>query len=221
MKRFVLSLAVWIFAMPLQGLAAQSAAPVAPAEKAAQPAVTPPRSANAHTVGEYPELSRVNREEGTVTVRFTINTDGSVSNARLAHSSGYPRLDQAALDQVSTNWRYYPATRNGEPMAVETEANVRFTLVGEEDSRFRTVRMQPKDFPPGTREKGMRGTTVLLIVVGEDDKVAAVEVMQSSGYDELDKAAETFVRGWSFKTALLNGKPITSGIGCTIEWPPG
>ena len=41
--------------------------------------------------------------------------DGSVGQIRLRRSSGYPRLDEAALDAVR-RWRYVPARRGDEPI---------------------------------------------------------------------------------------------------------
>ncbi len=46
----------------------------------------------------YPPESIKNKEEGTVSLEFTINADGSVSDVRVAKSSGYPRLDDASVE---------------------------------------------------------------------------------------------------------------------------
>jgi TonB family protein len=45
----------------------------------------------------YPEVALKNKEEGTVTVAFTVAHDGTVTKAWIAHSSGNPLLDEAAL----------------------------------------------------------------------------------------------------------------------------
>jgi len=220
MIRVWLSFALCLFVLPLQ--AAENVPPAAPPTEApAKPVMTPPRAANAHTIGQYPELSRANREEGIVTVRFTVNTDGTVSNASLLRSSGFPRLDQAALDEVTANWRYHPAMRDGVPITVTTAANVNFKLNEPAGSVFKTFHMEAKDFPPGARAAGMRGTTLLLVFLDENNAIVRIGVTQTSGYDELDKAAQDIVRGWTFKAALVNGKPTASGLGFALEWPPG
>ncbi len=65
----------------------------------------------------YPRLSRQLREEGRVMVRVYISTEGLPEKVELAQSSGYFRLDQAALDAVA-QWRFVPGKRNGVPEAM-------------------------------------------------------------------------------------------------------
>ncbi len=95
-----------------------SAAPAAPAPEATTPPqpVTPPHSDAAHLNNPapvYPALSRRLREQGRVLLDVYILADGSVGQLRLKRSSGYPRLDEAALDAVR-RWRYIPARRGEE-----------------------------------------------------------------------------------------------------------
>jgi len=58
----------------------------------------------------YPPLSRVRGERGTVIVRVLIGADGRVLQAKVGTSSGYPRLDQAAVDSVRGG-RFRPTQR--------------------------------------------------------------------------------------------------------------
>lgn len=90
--------------------------------------ITPPRAANNHAVTGYPEMSRHNNEEGIVTLHFTVNVDGTVGDVSVTKSSGYRDLDQAAIDTVTRNWRYYPAMKDGKPIAVRISANVNWEL---------------------------------------------------------------------------------------------
>ncbi|MCC5812361.1 MAG: energy transducer TonB, partial [Ectothiorhodospiraceae bacterium] len=46
---------------------------------------------------EYPRQAQMRRMEGTVEVVFTIETDGRITNARIASSSGHTLLDDAVL----------------------------------------------------------------------------------------------------------------------------
>jgi len=75
----------------------------------------------------YPPISRRLGEEGTVLVRFTVNVNGTVSNVGVAKSSGYSRLDEAAVSCAS-RWDYNPATRGGAPIPYQYEARVTFRL---------------------------------------------------------------------------------------------
>lgn len=75
----------------------------------------------------YPPLSRRLREEGKVVLRVLIDTDGSAARAEIRSSSGYERLDQAALQTV-LRWRYVPARRNGLPEAMWFNVPINFVL---------------------------------------------------------------------------------------------
>lgn len=84
--------------------------------------------AGSHTTPPYPPLSRRLGEEGKVGLHITIAPDGRVNNVEIAKSSGIQRLDEAARDWVRANWLYRPATKDGKPIASETEAVVVFNL---------------------------------------------------------------------------------------------
>jgi periplasmic protein TonB len=60
-------------------------------------------------------------------LQATISKTGTIENLRVL--SGPPMLQQAALQAVET-WRYKPYLLNGEPVEVETQVNVIFTLGG-------------------------------------------------------------------------------------------
>jgi protein TonB len=49
----------------------------------------------------YPRSSQSRREEGLAQVEFSIDPRGNVLSARVVRSSGFPELDQAALDMIS------------------------------------------------------------------------------------------------------------------------
>jgi protein TonB len=65
----------------------------------------------------YPPMSNRLGETGTVVVRVLIGTDGTAQKAEIQHSSGFVRLDQAALSAV-LSWRYVPGKRGGVPEAM-------------------------------------------------------------------------------------------------------
>jgi TonB family protein len=60
----------------------------------------------------YPSASRPCREEGKVGMTFCVAADGHVENAQVVSSSGYARLDNAALGWIQ-GARYAPGTING------------------------------------------------------------------------------------------------------------
>lgn len=64
---------------------------------------------------EYPAISRRLEESGTVVLRFLIGVDGKVISGQIDHSSGYPRLDKAALEALSL-CQFKPGTVDGQPV---------------------------------------------------------------------------------------------------------
>lgn len=76
---------------------------------------------------EYPRLSRRMGEQGKVVVRVLIGADGSAQKAEINRSSGYDRLDQAALATV-LKWRYVPGKRGDKPEAMWFNVPINFVL---------------------------------------------------------------------------------------------
>src|SRR5882672_296763 len=75
----------------------------------------------------YPPLARQARIQGTVVLQAEINKEGAIQNLQLI--SGHPMLAPAAIEAVK-QWRYKPYLLNGEPVAVDTQVVVNFTLSG-------------------------------------------------------------------------------------------
>lgn len=76
---------------------------------------------------QYPTLARQARVQGTVVLHAVISREGRIRD--LQFLSGHPMLASAAIDAVR-QWRYRPYILNGEPVEVETEITVNFTLGG-------------------------------------------------------------------------------------------
>jgi len=75
----------------------------------------------------YPPLARQARIQGQVVLRAVISKDGSIEGLTLV--SGHPMLAPAAIEAVK-QWKYKPYLLNGEPVEVDTEVLVNFTLSG-------------------------------------------------------------------------------------------
>jgi protein TonB len=75
----------------------------------------------------YPQLAKTARVQGNVQLAALIGKDGTIQNLHVI--SGHPLLTQAALDAVK-QWRYKPYILNGEPVEVDTQITVIFSLSG-------------------------------------------------------------------------------------------
>ena len=74
----------------------------------------------------YPREALRDNAGGTVRVRVTVGTDGSVERLQVETGSGNRHLDRAATEAVR-RWRFQPATRNGQPVSADVLVPVEFT----------------------------------------------------------------------------------------------
>jgi protein TonB len=76
---------------------------------------------------QYPTLALRARVQGVVVLRAVITREGRIANLQVV--SGHPMLVQSAMDAV-LQWHYRPYYLNNEPVEVETQVTVNFTLSG-------------------------------------------------------------------------------------------
>ena len=79
---------------------------------------------------EYPPTSRRLGEEGSVVLQVLVGPDGSVQDGKVQTSSGFPRLDEAALKHALRAWRFTPGTEDGTPVATWHSVKVTFKIEG-------------------------------------------------------------------------------------------
>jgi protein TonB len=75
----------------------------------------------------YPPLARSARIQGQVVLQAVISKQGSIENLRVV--AGHPMLVPAAIEAVR-QWLYRPYVLNNEPVEVETQVTVNFSLAG-------------------------------------------------------------------------------------------
>lgn len=78
----------------------------------------------------YPALSRRLGEEGKLVLRVELDENGRVHIAQVVNSSGFKRLDEAAMVAVKT-WRCNPPQRNGQPVRAIALQPFNFVLQGD------------------------------------------------------------------------------------------
>jgi protein TonB len=66
----------------------------------------------------------------------------------------------------------------------------------------------PPKYPPQAVRQRHEGTVVLLVLVGVDGAPKDIKVDQSSGFRELDKAAEDAARNWRFNPGKRGGAAV-------------
>lgn len=110
----------------------QATAPVAVAvaAPAAAPSVEPPRYGMAYLnnpAPTYPVMSRRGREQGRVLLRVSVSAAGTVDAIEIQESSGFQRLDDAALATVR-RWRFLPARAGTEAVPGKALVPINFEL---------------------------------------------------------------------------------------------
>jgi protein TonB len=76
---------------------------------------------------DYPALSRRQGEEGRVLMKVLVSASGGAEDVQIEKSSGYDRLDNAALNAVK-RWRFIPAKKNNQPLSAYVLVPVKFSL---------------------------------------------------------------------------------------------
>lgn len=110
--------------------AAQTALPTAAPVTAAAPEPTPPRFDADYLDNPspaYPPLSRRANEQGKVMLKVFVDAAGKPSRVEVETSSGYERLDKAAVAAVS-RWKFVPARRGAEAVPDWVTVPINFGL---------------------------------------------------------------------------------------------
>ncbi len=164
----------------------------------------------------YPPLARQARIQGAVILRVVISKTGDVQDVQLI--SGHPMLAPAAIEAVK-QWKYRPYLLNGDPVEVETQVQVNFTLsdvrmplgpnglLQISESVMRPLRTSTVDpaYPPLAVETHVQGPVILNIDINASGEVETVTPF--TGNPMLMQSAIVVVRQWKYRPYLLNGEP--------------
>jgi protein TonB len=74
------------------------------------------------------------------------------------------------------------------------------------------------DYPEDVRRRGWTGTVRLELDLDERGHVTAARVVQSSGYDVLDRSALKAARTWIYSPAVLNGRAVAVTLPVTVNY---
>lgn len=111
-------------------VSAPPAPPAPPAPVAAPSTITSDSLGTRMVAGQpprYPVESRRRKEQGTVELLLVLGIDGAVEAISVVRSSGFARLDDAALSAVR-RWRWEPTTRSGAAVKVKGVVEIPFVL---------------------------------------------------------------------------------------------
>lgn len=109
---------------------AQVAEAPAKIEAVAEPAIEPPRFGAAYLnnpAPTYPPVSRRFGEQGRVLLRVLVSENGLAQSVQLDSSSGFEKLDRAAIEAVK-KWSFIPAKRSNQAVSAYVLVPVKFSL---------------------------------------------------------------------------------------------
>ena len=144
-------------ASPGAPTASASTAPSAPPE---DKRFQPPKVLATRPV-RYPEQALLNRIEGVVRVKFSVDDTGHVTNAVVEKSSGSTMLDAMVLEYDLSKWTFQPATLDGKPVPGTLDKEFEFHLDPNEQRALAEERLKAPvgtpDAPYPTRGAGAQG----------------------------------------------------------------
>lgn len=158
---------------------------------------------------KFPEPALRKGSEGYVIVRAYIQTDGTVARATISKTSGDATLDEAARTAV-LKWKMNSAAVKPTYLTKGYDQRIDFRQEAPIAARyrdragwfgsFRSARIWTyapfPEYPAHERLMKSEGIVYIKVTIGPDGGVALAEVVKSSGYPNLDKAALEAIRKW-------------------------
>lgn len=111
---------------------AQNASPVPNGVYRVGGEVVPPQAIYAPNP-QYTKEARKAKLQGTVTLLVIVSADGTPRNIKVEKPLG-KGLDEKAIEALR-QWKFMPATKNGQPVAVVIKVDVNFRLVKNAESQ--------------------------------------------------------------------------------------
>jgi TonB family protein len=165
---------------------------------------------------EYPAAALAANQSGTTVLRYIVETDRSLRDLRIERSSGWPQLDQAAIDALG-QCKGVPALVNG--VAVSSYGRLTYNWRPSTKPSLQIDRGCTPVYPAEALRLELQGTTKLRFSVTDSGKLSKAEIIQSSGSDLLDADAISGLVTCKFKPAQdANGASIPASFDVEYVW---
>jgi TonB family protein len=176
----------------------------------------------------YPPVVLVQGVAGEVKLSVLVDGAGEARDARVSFSP-HPEFELAAVD-AALQWKFKPATKNGQPVPARYEVTVRFQVTRAANAKaavaFAAPAVSPKNypveyqydkapevklataavFPYALAAKKGEGTATLVFLIDPLGHTRRIEVRESSD-PEVGAAAAAMMASWQFTPAKKGGKP--------------
>jgi TonB family protein len=181
-----------------------------------------------HVLPPYPDLSKRLSEQGQTVLQITIAADGSAQDVSLARSSGFERLDSAAVDFVKSNWRWQPLTANCKAATASTRIMVNWRLNNSPFGAFDAeaildlmtfLPMDAADYPPDALAAKQKGAVLLGVFLSDSGTADRTVIIRGSGVASLDaKSLEIAKSRYHWTPAQMSGKPVGGLVMVIMMW---
>jgi TonB family protein len=159
------------------------------------------------------------RAQGVIVLTCVVQMDGRVGDMRVVKGLE-ASLDEAAVKALE-QWQFQPGTRDGEPVPVQVEVEMTFTLrdrgprlgspelvtIADGVVAPRLIRETKPTYPEAAKDAGIEGVVMMDCVVLTDGSVGDTRVTRSL-HPMLDAEAIRAVHLWQFAPATKDGRPV-------------
>jgi TonB family protein len=188
------------------------------------PGITPPKMLPVpSTHRTYPPQAVRKNEEGNTILDYRIDELGKVQDVKVAQSSGFADLDDAATTSVLTE-AFTPATLEGKPVACRRLERMVWKLTDDPGTTpfLNVFQMKAEDFPAQAKAKGEQGTVLVAAVIDENGKIINSAILHSSGFGDLDAASlDRVYASKGIIPARLDGRAVSSTAIIEFCWTLG
>ena len=146
----------------------------------------------------YPELALLNRAEGVVGVKFSVDDTGHVIDVFVSKTSNSVMLDSMVLEHGLKDWTFRPAMLDGKPVPGALEQKFEFHLDPKEQSALAAERLAtPVGTPDAPYPKEAlalkpQGSCTIEVTWTATGLVDTIILRKSSGSNLLDRLALRF-----------------------------
>lgn len=131
-----------------------------------------------------------------------------------------PEQTIASQEEISAQTQSAPTTGDGDQqIVVQPPSEDEMPKLGEYvyfEEMPEAITKVPPTYPDIAREAGVDGVVTVQALVGKDGRVKDTKVTKS--IPMLDAAAVAAVRGWVFKPALSNNKPVAVWVAIPVRF---
>jgi len=167
----------------------------------------------------YPVLANLNRIEGIVHVRLSVDETGHVTDALAVRTNESLLLDEMAGDPRLRQWTFQPATLNGVavPATFEQEFEFRLDPVEQRAIALRRLALPlgtpDPPYPDGARAYKLHGDAQIMVRWSSQGLVDKILLIRSTNNLLLDTAAVRFAyEHWRIDPTKVTDKPFVKTV---------